>query len=201
MENIKNSEETEKIIKTIDEIAFQTNLLALNAAVEAARAGETGAGFAVVADEVRNLAMRASESADNTATLIGGTIKAVKAGNQLTLATKEAFQENISITGRVHQLVEEIASASTEQAEGIDQVNRGIGEMDRVVQQNAANAEQSAGAAGEMNGQAKEMKAFVNDLLVLVAGGSDDKHESEEDPFSTADQSYSTRRLQASGEV
>ncbi len=177
----RSSEETGKIIKTIDEIAFQTNLLALNAAVEAARAGEAGAGFAVVADEVRNLAMRAAESAKNTAVLIGDTDKAVKVGNKLTVATKEAFQENITITGRVHQLVEEIASASAEQAQGIDQVNKAVGEMDKVVQQNAAHAEQSAGAAGEMNAQAEEMKTFVDDLIALVEGAKKRKGETAED--------------------
>ncbi|RLB22655.1 MAG: hypothetical protein DRG76_06185 [Deltaproteobacteria bacterium] len=171
IENItKSSEETGKIIKTIDEIAFQTNLLALNAAVEAARAGEAGAGFAVVADEVRNLAMRASESAKNTAKLIKDTIKVVKEGSELTEVTREAFKENIAITGRVHQLVEEIAAASTEQSQGIDQVNRAVTEMERVVQQNAAHAEQSASAAAQMNAQAKEMRKFVKDLIMLVEG-------------------------------
>jgi len=192
IENItKSSEETGKIIKTIDEIAFQTNLLALNAAVEAARAGEAGAGFAVVADEVRNLAMRAAESARNTATLIGDTIKAVRAGSELTVATKEAFQENIVITGRVHQLVEEIAAASTEQSQGISQVNSAVTEMDQVVQQNAAHAEQSASAAAQMNAQAREMKSFVNDLMMLVEGkvkseaaASEDSFEAMESPLS-----------------
>ena len=186
----RSSEETAKIIKTIDEIAFQTNLLALNAAVEAARAGEAGAGFAVVADEVRNLAMRAAESAKNTAALIGDTDKAVKVGNELTVATKKAFQENISITGRVHQLVEEIASASMEQAQGIDQVNKAVGEMDKVVQQNAAHAEQSAGAAREMNAQAEDMKTFVDDLIALVEGGKRVMEEMEEDTPGVNDDSF-----------
>ena len=182
IENItKSSEETEKIIKTIDEIAFQTNLLALNAAVEAARAGEAGAGFAVVADEVRNLAMRAADSAKSTAALIGDTIRAVKTGNELTVATKDAFQENIAITGKVRQLVEEIAAASNEQAMGIEQVGRAVGEMDRVVQQNAAHAEQSASAAAEMNAQAREMKGFVSDLMILVEGRTQKDGEEESD--------------------
>lgn len=166
----KSSEETSKIIKTIDEIAFQTNLLALNAAVEAARAGEAGAGFAVVADEVRNLAMRAADAAKNTANLIEETIRSVQNGNELTRSTQEAFKENMEISAKVGELVSEIAAASSEQAHGIEQVNKAVYEMEKVVQQNAATAEESASASEELSAQAEQMKGFAGDLVVLVGG-------------------------------
>ena len=166
----KASEETQKIIKTIDEIAFQTNLLALNAAVEAARAGEAGAGFAVVADEVRNLAMRAADAAKNTAGLIEGTVKKIKDGSDLVTNTNEAFTEVATSASKVGELVGEIAAASNEQAQGIDQVNKAVVEMDKVTQQNAANAEESASASEEMNAQAAQMKGVVGELFILVGG-------------------------------
>ena len=166
----ERSFETEKIIKTIDEIAFQTNLLALNAAVEAARAGEAGAGFAVVADEVRSLAMRAAEAAKNTSSLIEGTIAAVKNGNELTRSTQEAFKENVEISEKIANLVEEIAHASKEQAQGIEQINQAVAQMDKVVQQNAANAEESASASEELSAQAEQMRSHVRDLGALVRG-------------------------------
>jgi hypothetical protein len=166
---IKNSsEETKKIIKTIDEIAFQTNLLALNAAVEAARAGEAGAGFAVVADEVRNLAMRAAEAAKDTAQLIDGTITAIHNGNEITQSTHEAFQENMAISMKVGDLVQEIAAASNEQAQGIEQVNKATSQMDSMIQQSAANSEESASASKEMETQAEHMKGFVTNLTTII---------------------------------
>jgi len=168
----KASEETSKIIKTIDEIAFQTNLLALNAAVEAARAGEAGAGFAVVADEVRNLAIRAAEAAKNTASLIEGTVKRIKDGSEVVGATEKDFREVAVNVEKSSELVGEISAASLEQAQGIEQINKAVNEMDKVVQRNAATAEESASASGEMNAQATQMKKRVLELMTLISGSN-----------------------------
>jgi methyl-accepting chemotaxis protein len=140
----QGSEQTQKIIKTIDEIAFQTNLLALNAAVEAARAGEAGAGFAVVADEVRNLAMRAAEAAKNTSNLIENIGKKIKNGEKLVGVTNEAFREIMGSSTKVVRLIGEIAAASKEQSLGIDQINRAVAEMNSLTQHNASGAEELA---------------------------------------------------------
>ena len=137
----KSSEQTQKIVKSIDEIAFQTNLLALNASVEAARAGEAGAGFAVVADEVRNLALRAKESARDSSNLIDDIVHKVKGGEALVTVTGNAFDQVKSSSDKVVDLMSEIAAASQEQSQGISQVNTAIAEMSNTTQQNASNAE------------------------------------------------------------
>jgi methyl-accepting chemotaxis protein len=165
------SEETAKIIKTIDEIAFQTNLLALNAAVEAARAGEAGAGFAVVANEVRNLAQRATIAAKNTEGLITETLKKVKDGHELVRKTGEDFGEVGVSSKKVIELIGEIAAASGEQAQGIEQINRAVQQMDKVIQQSSRSTGESASGAEELHAQAEQMRGFVAELVELVSGG------------------------------
>lgn len=179
MEEISSgSKETQKIIKTIDEIAFQTNLLALNAAVEAARAGEAGAGFAVVADEVRNLAIRAAEAARNTAGLIEGSVKKITVGTTLLSRTNDAFVRVAEQTNQVRDLISNIATASGEQSNGIEQINKAVSEMDRVVQRNASGAEETASAASELSGQAVNLDRVVEQLNALLDGDSDQAHAS-----------------------
>jgi methyl-accepting chemotaxis protein len=164
------SGEAAKILKSIDEIAFQTNLLALNAAVEAARAGEVGAGFAVVAEEVRNLAQRAAQAAKDTETLIDGTMSKVKLGSDLVSETSDNFAALSSSTEKVIGLVAEISGASTEQAQGVEQINKAIADMDKVVQQNAANAQGGAGASQQLKSQANQLGGVVAGLVSMVRG-------------------------------
>jgi len=166
----KSSEEVSKIIKVIEEIAFQTNLLALNAAVEAARAGEHGKGFAVVAEEVRNLAQRSAAAAKDTANLIETAVNNAAQGGDMANKAGAVLNGIVGNIKKVSDLVAEIATASNEQAQGVDQINTAVSQMDKVTQQNAALAEESAAASEQLNAQAESLNDVVIGLNHLISG-------------------------------
>lgn len=155
------SNQIAEIIGVIDEIAFQTNLLALNASVEAARAGEQGRGFAVVASEVRNLASRSADAAKKIKDLINDSLSKVSAGTALVNASGQTLEEIVQGVKKVGDIVAEIAAASSEQSDGIAQVNQAVTAMDELTQQNAALAEQTSAASATMSEKASEMQDLV----------------------------------------
>jgi methyl-accepting chemotaxis protein len=166
----ESSRKISDIIGVIDEIARQTNLLALNAAVEAARAGEAGRGFAVVASEVRSLAQRSSQAAKDIKDLITNSNNQVKDGVDLVNRAGSALHEIVDSIKDVVRMVSDIANASTEQAGGLEEVNKALAQMDEVTQQNTALVEENAATARTLEHQSKLMNERVAAFRIGSSG-------------------------------
>ncbi|MTD26899.1 methyl-accepting chemotaxis protein [Erwinia sorbitola] len=163
MEKIRtSSSKISDITGLIEGIAFQTNILALNAAVEAARAGEQGRGFAVVASEVRNLAQRSSTAAREIKDLIVTSAQLVESGSVQAADVGENMAKVQGSIRQVADIVGEMAAATSEQSQGIEQVHLAIGQMDTVTQQNAALVEEASAASQSLQEQASTLSQLVS---------------------------------------
>lgn len=162
----QSSKKIVDIISVIDGIAFQTNILALNAAVEAARAGEQGRGFAVVASEVRSLAQRSATAAKEIEGLIQESVTKVANGTKLVSAAGATMTDIVTSIDQVTLIMTEIAQASREQTDGIEQVKDAVVSMDDMTQQNSALVEEAAAAAQEMQSQASMLRQVVSSFKV-----------------------------------
>ena len=170
----RTSEDTGKIVRTIDEIAFQTNLLALNAAVEAARAGDAGRGFAVVAEEVRALALRSAEAARQTHALLAASATSAEQGVGLATVVMEHLTHIDGAVAGVTQTLGDVATASGTQHEAVGHLDTSVAQLDTLTQRAAATAQESAAAAQELAGEAARLQASIGTFVLATASDAID---------------------------
>ncbi len=164
------SQETQKIVKTIDQIAFQTQLLSLNAAVEAARAGEAGSGFAIVAEEVRKLALNTTQAAKETEVLVMGSYEKIRHGSDLLFQNNVILKEIQDGAKQACVLISQISEGSVDQQQGIEQITSAMNKMDLVTQKNASFANEFATASEDVNLQTVQMQSMIETLARIVDG-------------------------------
>jgi methyl-accepting chemotaxis protein len=172
------SSEIQKIVKTINDIAFQTNILSLNAAVEAARAGSAGKGFTVVADEVRNLAGKSAAAVKETTSLIENTLAAIGNGSKMVSESEKSLAQIAQKADTVYKLIHEIAESSEVQAKSIGQINIGVNQISGVIQTNSATAEESAASSEELSAQAEMLHGLIRHFRLKESASAPDCAES-----------------------
>lgn len=160
------SSQIANIIKTIQDISFQTNILSLNASIEAARAGAAGKGFAVVAGQVGNLANKTAQAAKSTTGLIETSLKAVEHGTVIANETAEMLGMIVSKAGESATVVEEIADASTKQAESIKQVLEGMNSISSAVSQISVSAKECADSSELLATQSAMLHETVDKFVL-----------------------------------
>lgn len=162
----EKSSQIGNIIQKIEDIATQTNLLSLNASIEAARAGEAGRGFAVVAGEIGALASQSADSVVDTRRLIEDTITEVESGDRIVRETNETLGKFVEGLQNIVEEVKKVGTASSQQAEMMQQLNTGIEQISNVIQSNSAAAEESSATSEELSAQASTLDDLVNQFTL-----------------------------------